>query len=62
MVRENATMIEGVYMQGDTASNVFGQVFRVTDDTTDQGLVYGNNVAHEAIESFHTMSSTLASH
>ncbi|WP_181148858.1 hypothetical protein [Arthrobacter sp. MYb222] len=55
-------MIEGVYMQGDTASNVFGQVFRVTDDTTDQGLVYGNNVAHEAIESFHTMSSTLASH
>lgn len=45
VLREDGTVIEGLYAQGNTAGNVFGRYYPGAGATIAQGLVYGHIIA-----------------
>ena len=48
VLREDKTVIEGLYAIGNTAANIFGKVYPGAGGTICQGLVYGYIVANHA--------------
>ncbi|ORI15455.1 hypothetical protein BJI47_14355 [Rhodococcus sp. 1168] len=47
-LREDGTVIEGLYAIGNTAANAFGRTYPGAGATIGQGLVFGYIAAHDA--------------
>ncbi|HCH47003.1 MULTISPECIES: FAD-binding protein [Glutamicibacter] len=50
VVREDDSPIQGLYAQGNTASNIFGEVYPGAGPTIGQGLVYGTIIADDGAQ------------
>ena len=50
VLREDGSVIDGLYAIGNTAANAFGHTYPGAGATIGQGLVYGYIAAHHAAE------------
>lgn len=60
VIREDGSVIDGLYAQGNAASNIFGQVYPGAGATIGQGLVYGSIIANDAADSSRVVATSSA--